>query len=138
MGAQARSKLTRRAERAVRAELERSGVADRVRVAYLGLKREDVQADIRAIAGGPAPWSECVPLDRAAVTALERVGYDLAGVAVTAKMLPGRFGVVDGELRQEPPRLELMADASDEAVAAAELAVGRHVPRRAAAAALHN
>jgi hypothetical protein len=124
MGVQSKAKLKRRSDRKVKEALEKSGVADRARAAYLGLKREDVQADIHRRYESSAPWVERPGLIQVAVDALNSFGYDLNGLEVKVRTYPGRYVVVNGQLEQEPHRAEFIADISAEALAAAESETG--------------
>lgn len=124
MGRQAKVKFERREDRKVRLELEKAGIAERARHIYLGLKREDVQSDIRARYEVPAPWAERPTLFAVVRKSLEHFGYDLTDIDITAKTLPGRYVVVDGRIEQEPHRIEFKADVSAEALTAARVAAG--------------
>lgn len=134
MGRQGKIKAARRDERRVKAALEASGVGERVRSAYLGLRREDVQADIRGVFESAAPWGDKPALVDVARHALASRGYDLEGVEVAIKVLPGAVTVVAGELVELPPRAVFTADASAAAVESARAAAGVRAPRPAAAA----
>lgn len=130
MGRQSRAKARRRDERRVRAALEQSGVAERVRMAFLGLRREDVQAGINEVFASGADWREKPALVQVARHELSRRGYDLEGVDVTVEVLPGPTVVHEGRLVTLPPIARFNADATVESIEAARVAAGaRHAPQ---------
>lgn len=138
MGKQSKAKQVRRDERRVRAVLETMGVGERVRQAHLGLKREDVQGDIKKIFESAAPHSDKPPLIDIARHALASRGYDLDGVEVTIQVLPGNIVVYAGELVTLPPRAVFTADASPAAIESARATAGVRRPVARATAALPN
>lgn len=124
MGAESKAKAARRDLRRIRDELERAGVTERARHAFLGLKREDVQAAIKALVNEDAPWNERPSFDDVARQALESFGYDLDGVKLSVKMKPGNMAFDGKDVVQLPPTYVYVADASEEAIAAACTAAG--------------
>ncbi len=123
MGREAVVKRARKEERRVRGELEKSGVAERVRAAYLALQREDIQATINAKISAKAGVSKEEIL-AAAREVLATHLYGLEGVDLSAKILPSRHVMTDKGLVQEPARIVLQADASSVAIAAARRSTG--------------
>lgn len=99
-------------------------MTERARMAFLALKREDVQTTIKAMVREDLVLKDRPAFDQVAREALEKFGYDLTGIKLSVRMEPGRFVMNGYELVQLPPTYVYVADAADEAVEAARIAAG--------------